>query len=306
MAEVLKKLFSADIQKNLYPANEFYKNSKVDAGILADVTEVEVPQSGDDPDIEENPSSFPLAISPRTDNVKKYDVDQVATKPQRFTNSNQLTASYDKRLDILESHINTLNTRVADKMAYVWTPTLATNIVRTSGADKTATLDGATGTRKALRLEDFIEAKRILSRMDAKSNILYGLLSADMEAEMTLAGLNGFVPSDKLSTELLEKGIIAKLFNIHFYSRSRTCRFDNTATPVKKNYTAANQATDNDSLLIWDPKLVRRAEGIVKLYATIDAGEYLGSHVNAEVRAGGTSSRLDQAGVVSIVQAHGS
>jgi len=248
MAEVLKRLFSADIQKNLYPNNEFYKNSKVDAGILADVTNVEIPQSGATPTVVENPSSFPLTVGSRTDNVVTYAVDVIATLPIQLQDDNLLVSSADKRKDVLEDHIDTLNTRVADKLAYLWAAVPAANIVRTSGADAPALLSGATGTRKKVTLQDFIDAMRIMDNMDANSQKRIALVSANMYAEILQAGLSGFVGSDKLTSDLIAMGVVGKLFNTLIYQRSRTCRYTNAATPVKKIYSAADAATDNDSI----------------------------------------------------------
>ena len=304
MAEVLKKLLSSDIQKNLYPNNEFYKKSKVDAGVQADVTTVQIPQAGAVPTVVENPTSFPLTIAPRVDSEVEYAVDVIATEPIVIQDDNELVLSYSKRQDVLQDHVAVLNTRVADKLAHAWSAVPATNQVRTTGADSPVLLTGATGTRKRFSLPDFINAMRIMDNMDAGNNRI-ALFSANMYAELITASLSQFVGSDKLSSDLIAQGVVGKLFNTLIYVRSRTCRYTNAATPLKKIYTAANAATDNDSILIFDPSLVRRAEGIVKVYSDLDNPAYLGSIYNAKIRAGGTASRTDFKGIVSIIQAVG-
>jgi len=303
--EAIKQLITAELEKSLYPKNEFYKSSKVDAGGDADVETVTVGQAGTGAEVIENPApgDFPLAISDRTDDVKTYPVDLIATKPTKVTWNNQLLVSYDKRQDVIDDHRRVINTRVADKIAYNWMPTEAANIVRTSGDPILAKLTGATGNRKAFKIEDWIEALRVLNNMDLMDENYQALVSANFLAEIRNAGIKEFLGSDKLSTALLEKGAVASLLGVPIWTRSRVCRFDNAGTPVKKIYTAANAATDNDSCLIWHPRMVRRAEGKLKPFANIDEPTLLGSYFNGAVRAGGTTSRLDQAGVVAIVQA---
>ena len=155
MAEQIVKLFSTDLQKNLFPNNEFYKQSKVDGGIGVEFGSVEVPQAGATPDIIVNPGAFPLAVGQRVDDVKTYNVDLFATDPTHIEDVNEAVTNYSKRMDILSDHAKTLNTRIADEMGFVWAPTLASQKLSMTGtADGSALAPGATGTRTTLVRED--------------------------------------------------------------------------------------------------------------------------------------------------------
>ncbi|MCB9245970.1 MAG: hypothetical protein H6606_06020 [Flavobacteriales bacterium] len=305
MAQVLKQLFSKEIQKNLYPNHSPFKHARLDIGISADVENVEVPQAGSMPAIVENPSSFPLTIVERTDDKKSYAVDLLAAPPVRVREHDNVRLTYKKNKDVLEDQRAQLQERIGDKMAYVWSPTLATNIVRTSGADAPVLLSGATGTRKKLTLDNLIELARIMDNMEVPEEGRVLLMSGNMYAELVQAGFSSFVGSDKLSKDLIEAGVVAKVLNFNVYKRSKTCRFDNAGTPVKKVYTAAAAATDNDSCLAWHPRFVRCAEGIVDIFYNEKRAEHLGDIMSAQVRAGGMIGRSDEKGVVSLVQAHG-
>ena len=125
MAEQLLKLFSKDIQKNLFPSSEFYKNSKLDGGINVKAATVEVPQSGALPTVNVNPSSFPLSVGSRVDSVISYNVDLLATDPIAIQDLNEVVTNYNKRADILGDHIKVLNKHAADRIAFSWAPTLA-------------------------------------------------------------------------------------------------------------------------------------------------------------------------------------
>ena len=62
MAEQITKLFSKEIQENLFPVNEFYKSSKLDANVSSQFGVVQVPQAGAAPTVVKNPTSFPLYV----------------------------------------------------------------------------------------------------------------------------------------------------------------------------------------------------------------------------------------------------
>lgn len=305
MTQVIKTIFTADIQKNLYPNNEFYKNSKADTGIIDTAKTIEIPQSGAAATGGKNPSSFPLSITTRADDKQTYDADLYYTDPIHIEDNDIAVLSYDKRKDILEDHIAYLKNSYAKDVAYNWCPTLADNIIRTTGDAKATTLTGATGTRKSLTIEDFINADRILTRMETPGENRHVLLSADMYAQLLTAGISSFVGVDKLSSDLLARGVVGQILGFNIYKRSSVARYDNSATPVKRAVGAVNAATDNDVALFWHSSFVRRGEGKVKMYADIDKPEYLGSIYNAKVRGGSVIPRLDQAGVVALVQAAG-
>lgn len=304
MSEVIKKLFAADIQKNIFPKNKFYQGTKVDKGVAIDVLTVEIPQAGSKPTGGKNPTSFPLTIETREDDKKTYDVDLYYTNPIHVTDVNQAITSYDKRKDILEDKILKLNTDYANDLAYVWSPTVASNIIRTTGDAKATTLVGATGDRLALAIADFINADRIMNNMNVPTEGRRCLMSADMYAQLLTAGLQGFIGSDKLTSDLLAKGVVGRILNFDIYVRSTVARYDNSGTPVKKAVGSVNAVADNDVTLFFHPMFVRRAEGNVTVFYNAKQAEYLGDIFNASFRGGGCIPRTDEIGVVALVQAH--
>lgn len=304
MSEVLKRIFAKDIQKNLFPNNEFYQGSKVDKGVAIDATSVDIPQAGQKPESGKNPTEFPLGVTTREDDKKSYDVDLYYTKPIHVTDVNQLIVSYDKRKEILEDKVNVLNTDYADDLAQIWCPTLATHIIRTSGSAKPATIDGATGNRASMALADFIEVDRLMNRMEVPKKGRRVLLSADMYAELLTAGIQGFVGAEKLSEDLLKQGVLGRLLGFDIYVRSSVARYSNDPTPQKRAVGALAQASDNDVALFYHPFFVRRAEGKLKVYAEYDKPTWLGSVFNVSFRGGGVLPRKDEVGVVALVQKH--
>lgn len=298
MAEQITKLFSKDIQANLFPKNEFYKQSKVDANVSADWGVVQVPQAGATPTIVKNPSTFPLTVAQRTDDVLEYNVDAFATTPIHITDVNEAITNYDKRMSIIMDHTKALNTRIADEMAYVWAVSQASNKLLTTGAAIPAAAPSATGNRKALTRDDLAALSVMFDKDDVAADDRNMLISAAQYEE--LLKIDSFINFDYMSNKPQVDGQIGEIFGMKVFKRSRNTIFDNSN--VKKAVGDAAAATDNLSILAWAGSYVRRAEGAVKLYSDIDNPVYLGSIFNAQVRAGGTQSRTDQKGVYSLIQ----
>lgn len=302
MAEQIVTLFSKEIQPNLFPANEFYKQSKLDGGVDINAKFVEVPQAGATPTIVKDPTVFPLAVAERTDDVIVYPVSHYATLPTLITDVNEMIINYSKRASVLSDHSDVLNSRVAAEMGIAWSPSLASQISRTTGtADATALAPGATGTRNALTINDLATIANKFDRDDVPSDQRNILFPADMFAQ--LLKLDQFINFDYVKNKTLVDGQIGEIFGMKVFKRSSTTIYTNAGTPVKKAFGAATAVTDNLAVLAWATKQVRRAEGVAKVYSDNDNPMYVGSIFNAAVRAGGTFARTDQKGVYSLVQA---
>lgn len=303
MSEVIRRLFSADLQKNLYPDSEFYKNSKVDSGIAIDSEGVDVPQAGAPPAVIKNPTQRPIPLRNRKDDKKSYVVDLYETEPDIVTNINQAVVTYDKRAAVLEDHISTLNQRIADELMIKWFPTKAANIIRTSGAGTSGSkVTGMTGNRKELTYQDFIDLAALMDRMkvpdDGRRCIL---VYTDQIAE--IKKIAEFRDYDKSGIQgQFSTGAVGKIQNMNVYKRSVT---PVVSTGLMVNpFGAVVSATDNLAILAWHPSFVRRAEGVAEVYydGVVRPG-YGGPTMSAAVRGGGMISRLDEVGVAAIVQA---
>lgn len=299
MAEQLLKLYTPELQKNLFPTNTFTAQSKVDGGIEPNAKTVEIPQAGGLPTILENPASFPLTVGTRTDDVKTYSVDLVATEPIHIEDVNELVISYDKRQDVIKDHAMALNTRIADKLAYAWANTPGSaNISRTTGAAATAA-PGLTGTRKAITFEDFVAIAEKFDRDDIPEEQRFALLPATMYYQM-LAD-DKILNSDYYNSKPVVDGVVAEVMGIKIFKRSRAAAYDATAAAKIAAGTVAS-GTENEAALFWSSSMVRRAEGKLDMYLNEKQAEYLGSIMNASLRVGGTQSRTDEKGVYTLVQ----
>ena len=311
MAEIRPIKFSNELQSELFPENEFYKNSIAETGIGINVEKVQIPQAGASGSVGVGePSSLPLTITKRTDDIKEYNVSQLyLEEPKLITNENEIVINYNKRADIQTSMALDLNTKAGDIAATEWGATLAANIVRTTGTTNRATeIVGATGNRKRLIYDDLVNMKGVMNRSNTPAGRWFGLLTAAMVDDIFL--IDKLTDADKVQLAKVQDGEIGVIFGVRWMMRHNDTLghsgiiYDNTATPVKKAVGAAVAATDNAAAIIWHERLVRHAEGNAFTYILRDHPAYLGTILNSSVRFGATFNRSDQKGIVTIVEAN--
>lgn len=301
MPTPLVTIFARDLAENLYPDNQFYKNS-IDDSAFIEATKVNLAQAGDPPTGVKNPSSYPLTTERREDSAQEYNLDLFATKPTHIRIDEDLVVNYDKRQSILSNHSSVLNTMIADNFCDLWFPSPLANMVRTSGSSASSALaPGATGTRKAVVLADFINMMVKFDKWDLPSEDRFALFPTDMYAD--LLNIPEFINYEKRGlVNMIEKGLIGEVLGFKVYKRSRVGIYTNASTPVYKAYTATSAVTDNLAALFWQKSAVRRAEGSPEVLIADKRPEYLGSLMNTAVRAGGIISRADSKGVAALVQ----
>lgn len=297
MAEQLKKLFSKEIQENLFPANEFYTQSIQDSTSSPDVGIVQIPQSGASPVVISSPSSFPLTAAQRTDDVVEYSLTHLATTPTHILNVNEAVLSYSKRESVLFNHKETLNTAVAGLLATSWAKTGTSNILTTTGGSRASSFGGAA--KKAVVYADILNLKKQFDRDNIGVDGRCMLVSPEMHEDMLK--IEEFISFDFNNKKPIVEGAIGYILGFSVFMRSRSVVYDNANAKIA--YTATPATTDRDSILAWQKNYVRRAMSSVRVYLDIDNPLYLGSILSAELRAGGTKGRTDAKGCYSLVQA---
>lgn len=300
MAEVIVTLFQRRIQKQLFPKNAFYKNSTLDySGVDIDAQTVKIPEESSNPNVQKNPSSFPLPISEMDDDGSEYNVEHYATEPTRIKDVTEAIVSYDKQTSVLSRHTSHINTMVADDFAIKFTPSLAAQIVETSGDLGASLAPSATGNRRKTAKKDWIKVFEMFNKADIPDEGRLALIPAEMYSE--ILEIDGFVDADKIGRANLVDGAIGRLLNFDIMMRSRTAIY--TAANAPASLGAAGAIGDKLSTLFWHPEFVRRSEGMNKVYASLNRPEHLGNIFNIAVRAGGRKSYLNERGTVALVQA---
>ena len=305
---LIKEIWVQDVQEALNRNADFLPYSTDDSAYIAFGT-VHIPQSGANPTVVKNPSSFPLTIAERTDADRTYSLNQFALEPTLITNLNELQISYDKRQSVIGQQISTLTQRIGDEVAITWTATGSSNIVTTTGsASATALAPGATGTRNAVTLADIASLAQKLDKDNVPRGGRKLLMSTDVFwqlmqiSDVLRASYNGF----QNQGNVMQTGTVAQLFGFDIMMRPVVSVFAKDATSPKA-YGASTATSDNLACIAFHTSTVRRALGAMEpLY---DAGsngngkpEYLGSIFNMSVMLGSTIGRTDMKGVATLVQ----
>ena len=311
MTQISIKKFSSELQKQLFPDNEFYKKSRTETGIAASVESVDIPVAGNVGAAKSGePETLPLQIKAREDSVKNYIVEQIYTDPYIVTNEESIVLNYNKLTDIASSLAMSVNTRAADIAAVNWGATLATNIAQTTGTGRATNVTGTTGNRKAIIKNDMLNVRRVFNRMQLPNRgrgSIYGLLTPDMVDD--LMKIPEFVDADKTGElSKLLAGEIGFIAGINLMMRtsdngSAGVMYSEAATPVKRTIDEALAATDNAAAIFWHTSMVRHAEGHAKSIINRNVAGYNGATIIENVvRFGATFDRPDQKGIFTLVE----
>lgn len=298
----------SDIQENLFKDNAII-NRAVNHDGFVNYKTVHVPQAGANPTITKNLGVFPATIAQRTDTELTYSMDTYYVAPIHIE-AGQETAflSYDKRMSVLNQHINTLEDVLTNNALYKWAPSGATRQVRTTGtAVGTALAPSATGTRNAITLADILKAKSILDAENVPAAGRVLLLPSDMYNAQLLA-IADVYQAQSYGQSALPSGVVTRIHGFDVMIRSTVVVYDNTATPVIKAVNdsgapSSPAATDNLAALAYHPSFVAKAMGATEVLINEQVAEYYGSIVSSFQLFGASKMRTSQTGVVAIVQA---
>ncbi len=300
-AELLRRVFIGDIQKQLFKANDFFNRAKNDDQYVNSNT-VELPHSGANPATEINRALVPATISQRTDAASNYSIEEITTDPTLVRLSEAMRVAYNKRADVIEGHVNTIKERAADRALYAWATGLTVSeghLIKTTGSTRVpggpATL---TGTGKALAKADFIKAKYIMDKDNIPQANRIALITAAMYQD--LLGISEFTDSEKFGTPGLPSGVITKILGFEIYVRSDSVYYNSSDALTAEG--AAIAATSRQASLFWQADQVRRAFGNVDVFINERKADYYGDLFSTLVMFGGAPARNDLKGVVALVE----
>ena len=297
-----KEIWQTDIVANLFADDSFLsKAQNADMYVLAGKV-VHKPQAGTQSSVTKNRAVLPAAAVKRTDDEITYSLDEYTTDPRLISDAEKIELSYDKRQSVIKEDQSNLSNIVASDMIYRWSPTLASSMIRTTGAAIPAYLPGATGNRKGILIADVSNAAFLMNSQNVPQTGRYCLLDAWMYKQL-MDQMTATAQRDFLSTANAATGVLGQLYGFSFYQRSLGAKYDNSATPIPQWWNTAGAATDNAAGLFLQQDCVERALGTVKVFDNPGEAIYYGDIMSFLVRASGRFSRLDQKGIVALIQA---
>lgn len=302
---IQNQVWTRDIKEKLFPKNSFMVRGINDDAWVNNKT-VNLAESGILPAVERNRSTLPATRVQRTDGSPNYDLHEHTTTPSLIRDIEETETNYNKRQSVVMSHSKVLNNDIANWIAYYWGATQSENIIRTSGDNRDAVVEGANGTRKQLTLDEIFKAKSLADDMDLPEDGRCILLPSYMYNDLIM-NKEKLLEIEISGQARIENGVIRKILGFDIYKRGKKnlLTYSNAATPVKREPTANTLTTANAAAIFWHEDFVRRAMGAVKVFANIDEADWYGSTFSALARAGGRTAYSDETGIGAIVESAG-
>jgi hypothetical protein len=300
---VQTEVWETAIAKNLFKAYEWINRAKNRSSFVIGNKVVHIPQAGSKPGARKNRENFPVPIVKRNDTDVTYTIDEISTEATHIPEADKVELSYNKISDVIDDHFGVLREESARDILDRWYPSLASKMVRTTGTDTAVYLSGQTGNRNKFTVADVESAKTILITDTKRETGPRALI-------MTEGAYNQLksdpVVKDKDTMDSVgavwKEGDLVKIHGFDIIRTDVTGRYDNSGTPVLKDYTADNAATDNDVMLLVDFSFVHYALGTVTFFENLKDATMQGDIYSALVRVGGRKERADEVGVVAIIQ----
>lgn len=297
------EIWEQDILNNLFKNNDFAKRAySADQYVLAGKV-VHIPRAGTPSTVTKNQDTFPQTAVKRTDDDITYAIDSFYSTPRHIEQIEKYELSYDKRQSAMGEDQMALIETAMDGLIYNWGPAVA-NVVLTKGADKAASLSGATGNRKAFTKASLQAVKINMDGAKIPHDGRVALLTADHYNEF----YNSLSDAEKTNFNNvgnLAEGIIGRYLGFDIMMRSTVLRYRGADDAVVKvdeyasGFGASDKTDDRAGSLVYHDKSVERALGGVEMFDQPRNPLYYGDVFSFLLRMGGRIRR--SAGVYAIV-----
>jgi hypothetical protein len=294
-AELLKRLFTSEIQPKLFPSSSFLSRSMKDDSYVS-VNTVELAHSGTIPEVKVDRTILPAPIAKRTDVATSYTIEELTTDPTLIQDSEALIVAYGKRASILDQHIKSQRTKMANRALYKWAVG-ASSFKASTGTGRAAGGPSQTGNRRAFTVADILAVQQRFFADDIQTDLddINGVAVLTPRQYSDLLAISQFTDADKYGSSAIPSGVVRRAFGFDIYVRSQVVVLD--SSDALKAEGAAGAAGDQDAAIFYSPSYVRRAVGAIKTYIDDDKPEYYGSIFSTMVRFGAIAARNDNKGV---------
>ena len=294
-AELLKRLFTSEIQPQLFPGGSWLSRSMNDDQYV-NVNTVELAHSGTLPSVKVDRVVLPAGIGKRTDVPTNYQLKELTTDPTLLQDSEALVVAYGKRASILDQHIKMQREKMQNLALYAWAAGAATYRAST-GTGRAAGGPSQSGNRKAFTMADIaaVQQRFYSDNINPELEAVNGVAILTPRQYGDLLGIAQFTDADKYGSSNIPSGVVKRALGFDFYVRSSVVVLN--SSDALKAEDAAAASGDQDAAIFYSPDYVRRAVGAIKTYVDEDKPEYYGSIFSTMVRFGAIAARNDNKGV---------
>jgi len=261
MSGLRKEVWVNQLTKRFYPDSSFLKYTK-DFSALVENDIINMTDVGVDPNVLINNTTYPIAVSQRTDTNLPITLDLFETENTLVRNPDNIERSYDQLETVLMGHRNVLRSKTGEKAAHAFAP--ATDSVYTPILKTTGVSTGAAG-RLRLQVADILALKERFDVVDIPLEDRYLVLHPSHLTDLILEDTKAF----KDLTDIVN-GLPKRFAGFNILQFSRPAIYNHT-TMVKKAFgSVAVPATDTFCSFAFHKDEVMKADGVVKMYQRVD------------------------------------
>lgn len=259
MAELQTQIWVNQLMQNFYPDASFLAYAK-DFSQFVDNDKLNFAETGLDPLVMINNTTYPIAVTQRVDTPISIELDKFETENTLVRRPEVIEYAYDQLESVLMGHRNVLRASTATKAAHAFAPqqnTTNTPVLATTGGD-----DG-TG-RKRLLIEDILRLKTRYDEVDYPMDKRYLVLHPKHVEDLILFDLKAFKDITDLKDGQPQR---FAGFNILQFTKTPTY---NATTLQKRAFGAITESTDTFSSFAFYSEEVMKADGQVYMYKQQD------------------------------------
>jgi hypothetical protein len=331
MADVQLQIFQSMIEKNIFPDNAFYKNSK-NAG-NSNANTITIPQSSglEEPvlgavtagyNTTANNMTTATALTPVinvNDQLSYPNVILRLPHPIVMETLQETDKPYNKAAIMAADQAQNINTAVANYAATQFMQDAAQYIIGTTGKDKAGnvssrasavTSKGGIATNvNRFGYEDLLLLEMMIKKQSIENGSWYALITPEIWDDMRR--IENLIDYEKTGQSgMLEKGIVGKWGLINWLMPRQNSRWEanalyditNINAPVPVAYGGTLNTNCTSAIIAWNDQFVERNEGGVEFFSTKKDPFYMGDVYNWGVRFGAAKRRADGRGVVGVYE----
>ena len=281
MSGLQKEIWTDILLEKFYPDNSFLNEAR-DMSSLVEFNKINLAEVGASPDVLIDNTSYPIAVSSRTDTPKDLSLRTLDTTSTVVRNVEKMELAYDKMSSVIYGHKQELLKTAGKLAAWNYAPLAdATNtpVLSATGAIKNG--------KRQLLFDDLLRLMVAFNNLDFPTDGRILVLNPQHESDLILQDL------------LLYKAAIVSgtLFNFKLYRTSQTPIF-NGDTGGKVAYGAAPAATDCISSFAFHKDEVMKAIGDVEMFVKYKDPDNKGDVMNFQMRFCALSLRNKAMGAI--------
>lgn len=294
-----KELWHPVISENLFKGLEAIRVVATDDSVYAANKTIHLPSAGARATVTAGNTSYPVAVTERTDQEVTYDLTNYEFGPLRLGKFDALVLSYDKMTSLINDMMGGLSSRLARDIMIAWYHYTQKQFRLTSGSTVEKHAPGATGNAKAMTGADVRAAAAIMDaqlipqegRYLIADSIMFWQLMDDLSYSADRVEIVSGLPTAPGTPYGFT---VVQMPHVVYTDSSKAAR----------PFGHAGAAGDLGVALAVQRSAVSFASTDIETFDGAGRPEYFGDIISGSAWAGGKYRRYDKAGVVPIIQTH--